>query len=447
MMLDLPLFRYVFNVIELAPKDWQALRKGEVMGDETKKVTNSAQSSEGIAAEMVQAENEVKQSESASTGKKLEQKEADPPEKKKKQNRYVKQFVDLICDIILPVVCMFVVSGVLKGLMVLCTSVGLLTSTDGTYLIMWALADGIIYFLPMMLAYTCSKRFDCSPFAAMSVAGALLYPSITSAADAGTAMTFLGIPVMLVNYGYTILPIIFAVALLAWLEHRIDKIMPDSVSAFFTPLIACALVVPVTFLAIGPVMNALSDGMAWLYNTFYALAPAAAGALVGFAWHCLTLFGLHLATFPIILANIDSYGFDTICPMVGMACVAQAGACFAVFLKSKNTKTKGVASAAALSGVLGSTEVCVFGVTFQLKRPFWIANITGGIFGAAVGILGTTSPSLIAPGIETIIAFYGPTFLIYLGLYCGCFVVTALVTYFLGYTRAMDKKELRVDDE
>ena len=368
------------------------------------------------------------------------------PEGKKKQNRYVKAFVDLICDIILPVVCMFVVSGVLKGIMVLCTSVGVLQSTDGTYVIMWALADGIIYFLPMMLAYTCSQRFKCNTFAAMAVAGAMLYPTITSAADAGTQMTFLLIPVSLVNYGYTILPIIFAVALLAWLEKQIDKVMPESVSAFFTPLVALIVVVPVTFLLIGPVMNFISDGLAFIYNSFYNFAPAAAGALVGFAWHCLTLFGLHLATFPIILANIDTYGFDTICPMVGMACVAQAGACFAVFLKSHNTKTKGVASTAALSGVLGSTEVCVFGVTFQLKRPFWIANITGGVFGGAVGLLGTTSPSLIAPGIETIIAFYGPTFLAYVALYCGCFVVTALVTYFAGYTRAMDAKELRVDD-
>lgn len=364
----------------------------------------------------------------------------------KKQNRYVKKFVDLICDIILPVVCMFVVSGILKGITVLCLSQGIIAKTDGVYLITWALADGIIYFLPMMLAITCAKRFDCNMFAALSVAGAMLYPAITSAADTGAAITFLGIPVMLVNYAYTILPIIFVVALLAWLEHRIDKWMPDSVSAFFTPLLACVVVVPVTFLVIGPIMNGISDGLAWIYNTFYALAPWAAGALIGFAWHCLALFGLHLATFPIILANIDSYGFDTICPMVGMACVAQAGACFAVFIKSRNSKTKGVSSAAAISGVLRSTEICVFGVTFQLKRPFWIANITGGVFAAVVGVLGTTSPSLIAPGIETIIAFYGPTFFIYLGLYCGCFVVTAVVTYLFGYTRKMDEVNLRVDE-
>ena len=373
--------------------------------------------------------------------------ESHEPTSSKKTNKYVKAFVDLICDIVLPVVAMFVVSGVTKGLLVLATSVGLLAATDGTYLVLWALADGIIYFLPMMLAYTCSQRFKCSPFAAMSVAAAMLYPAMTTAADAGEALTFVGIPIILVNYGYTILPIIFAVAILAWLEHRIDKVMPDSVSAFFTPLIACLIVVPITFLAIGPVMNALSDGMAWVYNSFYGLAPAAAGALVGFAWHCLALFGLHLATFPIILANIDAYGFDTICPMVGMACVAQAGACFAVFLKSHNARTKGVASAAALSGVLGSTEVCIFGVTFQLKRPFWIANIVGGAFGAAVGVLGTTSPSLIAPGIETIITFFGPTFFIYLGLYLGCFVVSAVATYLVGYPRSMDARELRVDND
>lgn len=380
-------------------------------------------------------------------------KETDQTSKKKpngstsRGKSLVKKFVDLISDIILPIVAMFVVSGITKGILVLCTSVGILDAESGTYQILWALADGIIYFLPMYLAYTCAVKFKCNTFAALAVAGALLYPSIVNLTDANAAVTFIGIPVELVSYGYTILPIIFSVAALAWLEHRIEKFMPDSVSAFFTPLIATVIVVPLTFLVIGPVMNAISDGLAWIYNSFYAFAPGAAGALVGFVWHCLTLVGLHLATFPIILANLDTYGYDTICPMVGMACASQAGACFAVFLKSHNSKTKGIASTAALSGILGSTEVCVFGVTFQLKRPFWIANIVAGIFGAAVGILGTTSPSLIAPGIETIIAFYGPTFGIYVALYLGCFVVTALATYLFGYTKAMDKQELRIDEE
>lgn len=370
-----------------------------------------------------------------------------PKKSTSKPKLLVKKFVDLISDIILPIVAMFVVSGITKGILVLCTSVNVLSAESGTYQILWALADGIIYFLPMYLAYTSAVKFKCNTFSALSVAGALLYPSIVNLTDANAAIAFLGIPVELVSYGYTILPIIFAIAVLAWLEHRIEKFMPDSISAFFTPLIATVIVVPLTFLVIGPIMNAISDGLAWIYNSFYALAPGAAGALVGFIWHILTLVGLHLATFPIILANLDTYGYDTICPMVGVALASQAGACFAVFLKSHNSRTKGVASTAALSGILGSTEVCVFGVTFQLKRPFWIANIVAAIFGAAVGILGTTSPSLIAPGIETIIAFYGPTFGIYVALYLGCFAVTALATYLFGYTKAMDKQELRIDEE
>lgn len=416
-MLDTPLQPYVSGIEHIAAEGAAILiERGPEMATETTAAENTAQG------------------------------EPAPDAQGKKQNKYLKAFVDLICDILLPVVCMFVVSGVLKGIMVLCTSLGVLTSEDGTYLIMWALADGIIYFLPMMLAYTCSQRFNCNIFASMAVAGAMLYPTITAAADSGTALTFLGLPVSLVNYGYTILPIIFAVAVLAFLEHQIDKVMPESVKAFFTPLIACAIVVPLTFLVIGPIMNALSDGMAFVCNSFYNLTPAGAGALIGFFWHILTLFGLHLATFPVILANIDSYGFDTICPMVGMALASQAGACLAVFLKSKNTKTKGVSSAATISALLGSTEVCVFGVTFQLKRPFWIANIVAGVFGAAVGILGTTSPSLIAPGVETIIAFYGPTFLAYCGLYAGCFVVTTVLTFLFGYTKKMDEQDLRVDN-
>jgi PTS system beta-glucosides-specific IIC component len=360
----------------------------------------------------------------------------------KEKPNLMDRFLGLIGEIICPAIMMFVVSGILKGVLTILTTAGVLSSESGTYLILYSLADAIFYYLPVMLAYTAAKKFEANVFSALTVACALLHPNIVAAVSGGSSLTFLGIPVFMVDYSATIFPILFAVALLAFLEKRFDRVLPDSVKGFFTPLFALVITVPVTFLVIGPISFYLSKALTFIYNTFYSFAPWAAGILVGAGWHVLMLFGLHLALLPLILLNISTIGFDTICPIVGMSCVAQAGACLGVLLRTKNAETKGVASSAAVSGLLGSTEVCVYGCNFILRKPYYIAVITGALFGAIVGLVGTTSNTLVAPGIPTLPAFFGPTFGIYLALYAINFAVTALLVFCFGYSREMDSKSL-----
>ncbi|MCD8053910.1 MAG: PTS transporter subunit EIIC [Lachnospiraceae bacterium] len=364
-----------------------------------------------------------------------------PEENAKKQN-LLEKFVGLIGAIIGPAVMMFVVAGILKGVLTILTTVNLLSSDSGTYLILYSLADSIYYFLPILLAYTSAQKFGANVFSSLIVAATLIHPDITAAVDAGTSITFLGIPVYLVDFSSTLFPIMFAVALLAFLEKRFDKIFPEAIRGFFTPLFALVITVPVTFLVIGPITYYLSAGLTWVYNTFYNFAPWAAGVLMGAGWHVLMIFGLHLAMLPLILLNVATFGFDTICPMVGMSCVAQAGACFGVFLRSRNSETKGVATASTISGLLGTTETCVYGCNFIFRRPYYIAVVTGAVFGGFIGMIGTTSSSLVSPGIPTLPAFFGPTFGIYCAAYVVNFLVTAALVYFFGYKEDMDKISL-----
>ena len=368
-------------------------------------------------------------------------------DKKEAKKGLISRLVDLICDIILPAIMLFVVSGILKGVLTILTTCSLLSDSSGTYLILYSLADSIFYFLPVLLAYTSSRKFGANPFSSMIVAATMLHPNITAAVDSGVSITFLKIPVHLVDFSATIFPILFAVALLAWLEKRFDRLYPEAIRGFFTPLTALVIVVPATFLIISPITYYLSQGLTWVYNTFYDFAPWAAGVLVGAGWHILMLFGLHLAMLPLILLNVGTLGFDTICPLVGMSCVAQAGACFGVFLRSRNSATKGVASTSAISGLLGSTEPCVYGCNFVFRKPYYIAVGTGAVFGAFIGYVGTTSASLVTPGIPTLPVFFGPTFGIYCAAYAVNFLVTAALVYFFGYSEKMDQIALGKNNE
>lgn len=70
--------------------------------------------------------------------------------------------------------------------------------------------------------------------------------------------------------------------------------------------------------------------------------------------------------------------------------LAQAGAVWAVAVKSKNRKTKQLATAAGISAVMGITEPAIYGITLRLKRPMIAAAAGAGIAGIFGGITHVT---------------------------------------------------------
>ena len=101
----------------------------------------------------------------------------------------------------------------------------------------------------------------------------MCYPAIVELSNAeaiGTAFagtifatqyytTFLGIPVLLPSGGYTstVVPIIVAVFFAVKLEKLLQKVIPNVVKMFFVPLFTLIIIVPLTFLVIGPITGIL----------------------------------------------------------------------------------------------------------------------------------------------------------------------------------------------
>ena len=111
--------------------------------------------------------------------------------------------------------------------------------------------------------------------------------------------------------------------------------------------------------------------------------PALAGLIVGGFWQVIVIFGVHWGVTPMVMANFENYGFDTFQAFQTCAVIAQAAACFGVFLKSRSKDTKNVALSAGLTGIFGITEPAIYGVTLRLKKPF-VAGCIGGAAGALV---------------------------------------------------------------
>ena len=67
--------------------------------------------------------------------------------------------IDVISAIFLPFMGAFMAAGLLKGFLVVFTTVGWLDTAGTTYQLLYAMADGVFNFLPIFLAYTAAKKF------------------------------------------------------------------------------------------------------------------------------------------------------------------------------------------------------------------------------------------------------------------------------------------------
>jgi PTS system beta-glucosides-specific IIC component len=363
--------------------------------------------------------------------------EVDSPSGKKDQN-ILNAFMDIISGIFAPMLGAFAGAGLLKGLLILFTTLHWLSTDSGTYRILYAAADGIFTFMPLFLAFTAAKKFKADAFVAVSIAAALVYPNLTSAFSNHESLTFLGIPVVLVSYTSSVIPIIVSVYVLSKLERILKKIFPEVVRNIFTPMFSLIIMVPATYLAIGPVANTLSTLLADGYTGLVGLNPGVAGFLIGLIWPVAVMFGLHWGFIPIVINNISQYGRDTLFTITGPNNMAQAGATLGVFLKTKNKAVKEVAGPAAFTAVLaGITEPAIYGVTLKYKRPFFIGMFFSGVAGAITAIVGAGTSAPVGTSLLTMSAYVGKGFV---GFVIACviaYVGSAVVTYFFGYSDNM----------
>ncbi|HBQ8789813.1 TPA: PTS beta-glucoside transporter subunit IIABC [Klebsiella quasipneumoniae] len=300
------------------------------------------------------------------------------------------QIIDVVSGIFTPFIGVLAASGILKGMLALAVVCGWLTPQQGTYKIWFAASDALFFFFPLFLGYTAGKKFGGNPFVSMVIGGALTHPLMIQAFEAsqapGAAVEhFLGIPVTFINYSSSVIPIILASWVCCWLERKSNALLPSSMKNFFTPAICLAVVVPLTFLLIGPLATWLSHLLAQGYQIIYAVAPWLAGAAMGALWQVCVIFGLHWGLIPLMINNLTVLGHDSMLPMLLPAVMGQVGAVLGILLKTRDTRQKVLAGSAFSAGIFGITEPAIYGLTLPLRRPFIFGCVAGAIGGAIVG--------------------------------------------------------------
>ena len=285
-----------------------------------------------------------------------------------------------------PFIYILAAGGILQGILILINLAVPEFSKTGTYEVLSFLSWTPFTFLPVFIAITASKHFKCNLYIAVVCCLALVNPTLIEMAGRvadGESIKFLIFPLSETTYTSSVLPPLFLVWILSYLEHFLEKKLPDVIKPLLTPLICLVVMVPFTILLLGPISTLIATGIANGYNSLVAIAPPVAAAIIGGLWQVVVIFGVHWGITPVCLANFDMYGRDTFQAFQTVAVVAQMGAAFGVFLKSRNKEFKGVALSAGITGIFGITEPSIYGVTLRLKKPFICGCIAGAV-GAVV---------------------------------------------------------------
>lgn len=345
------------------------------------------------------------------------------------------RFFNILSSIFNPVIMPLAGSGMIKALLVICTTFGWMSAKSSTYLILTAAGNAVFYFLPLFLAISAAKVFKANQFIALAIVAALLEPNFTGMITKnGVSVDFFGIPAILMTYSGTVIPAIVAIYVYALFEHKVLKRwVPKSLEIFLTPMIGLLIMVPLTVLVIGPIGVYLGDAVGNGVNFISTHSGLLAGAIIGGGWTYLVMIGIHWGVVPIMVNNIATRGYDTIRPMVAAATFASAGAALGVFFKTKDKDVKSLALSSLVPALLGGvTEPIVYGLSVRFKRPLIAQTIAGAIAGGFMGALQTKAIVYVFPALTTLPAFLGKTFVFYLIGITMAFFLSAILTYMIG---------------
>lgn len=316
------------------------------------------------------------------------------------QGTVLNRVIATMSAVFAPFIYILAAAGILQGALILINLFFNNFAETGTYQVLSFISWAPFTFLPIFIAITAAKHFKTNTFIAVACCAALVSPTwgeMAAKIAEGQKITFLGIALSETTYTSSVLPPLFLVWILSYLERFLNKWMNEVIKPLFVPFLCLVIMVPLTILLIGPVTTMGANGIANGYNFLAENAPAVAGAIIGAFWQVVVIFGVHWGITPMILANFDLYGRDSFQAYQTIAVIAQIGAVLGVILKSKNQELRKVSVSAGLTGLFGITEPAIYGVTLRFKKPF--------IFGCISGAIGAIAAS-----------FFNPYYFVYAGL-------------------------------
>lgn len=319
--------------------------------------------------------------------------------------------IKLLGDVFVPIIPAIVASGLLLGIMSALSFMDTngfisLDTNNAWYQILNLVSNTAFTFLQILIGFSAAKAFGANPYLGAVVGMLLINPGLQNAntvATEGVLQTYPVIPglysIEWTGYQGHVIPIVIACGILAFVEKRLHKVVPEAFDLFVTPLVSVAATAYVTMLAVGPIFvwaeNAILGGIQFLLTL-----PLGLGSLIMGALYALTVVtGIHQMYTTIDLGQIATYGVTYWLPLASAANIGQAGAALAVALKTKDVKVRSLALPSSLSAFMGITEPAIFGVNLRFFKPFVAGCIGGGLGAMFASIVGLAAAGTGVTGI------------------------------------------------
>ena len=319
--------------------------------------------------------------------------------------------IKLLGDVFVPIIPAIVASGLLLGIMSALSFMDAngfiaLDTNNAWYQILNLVSNTAFTFLQILIGFSAAKAFGANPYLGAVVGMLLINPGLQNAntvATEGVLQTYPVIPglysIEWTGYQGHVIPIVIACGILAFVEKRLHKVVPEAFDLFVTPLVSVAATAYVTMLAVGPIFvwaeNAILGGIQFLLTL-----PLGLGSLIMGALYALTVVtGIHQMYTTIDLGQIATYGVTYWLPLASAANIGQAGAALAVALKTKDVKVRSLALPSSLSAFMGITEPAIFGVNLRFFKPFVAGCIGGGLGAMFASIVGLAAAGTGVTGI------------------------------------------------
>ena len=176
--------------------------------------------------------------------------------------KLMEHIMDTISSLFTPAIAAITGAAMVKVVLVLLTMAGLMDSSGTTYKLFSIAGDAPFYFLPLMLAYTSSKRFGVDPMLGMTLGFMMVHPNYTALVAAKEPVSMFGfLPVTLATYTSTVIPVIMVIYVASWVQKFADKVSPKVIKFFFRPMLTLLIMTPLVYCVVGPLGNLVGMGL------------------------------------------------------------------------------------------------------------------------------------------------------------------------------------------
>jgi len=360
--------------------------------------------------------------------------DADVEDAKSEKMGLFTRFTRMMSDVFAPYIPVLAVGGIVGGIVSLLAKFGLMDTAGVTYQAFYGIFYSLIYFFPILLAFTAAKHFNCNPYVAVVVGASLMYPGLSDLLQTGSVVSMFGINFTAFNMASSFIPILLAIFVMSFIEKWLKKVLPQVLQFILVPLVCLAVMVPLTVIVIGPIGGWIANGIKWAYTYLFKITLVG-DLLFGALFIFVILLGLHWAVTPIMLGILAAQGYEYGLAAGGMGNYAVLGVCLAILVLSKNAEQRTVAGSAAFVNALsGITEPGLYGIILKDKRYF-ISLIAGGAAGGLV--CGLFNVAIVQFAFSGILSFGAYLSAINFAWYCVAIAATIVVSF--GVTVLVDK--------